>query len=146
MYTVYVLHEKNSLQNSMCEMTKLYKKSVNILPAMQKKICRLAIVQVENTRQSSQLQGLWRKPSVWQVYPGAPSSVEVDQGPGLPWWLSSKESACNAGDPGLIPGSGRSPTGGHGRQPNPVFLPGKSCEERSLAGYSPWGHKIVRHD
>ena len=27
---------------------------------------------------------------------------------GLPWWLSSKESACNAGDPGLIPGSGRS--------------------------------------
>ena len=27
---------------------------------------------------------------------------------GVPWWLSSKESACNAGDPGLIPGSGRS--------------------------------------
>ena len=28
---------------------------------------------------------------------------------GLPWWLSSKESACNAGDVGLIPGSGRLP-------------------------------------
>ena len=27
---------------------------------------------------------------------------------GLPWWLSSKESTCNAGDVGLIPGSGRS--------------------------------------
>ena len=27
---------------------------------------------------------------------------------GLPRWLSSKESACSAGDPGLIPGSGRS--------------------------------------
>ena len=30
----------------------------------------------------------------------------------LPWWLSGKEFACNAGasgDPGLIPGSGRSP-------------------------------------
>ena len=29
----------------------------------------------------------------------------------LPWWFSSvgKESACNAGDPSLTPGSGRSP-------------------------------------
>ena len=34
---------------------------------------------------------------------------------GLPWWLrdfpgnsAGKESACNAGDPGSIPGSGRS--------------------------------------
>ena len=26
-------------------------------------------------------------------------------------------------------------------QPNPVFLPGKSHEQRSLVGYSPWGHK-----
>ena len=36
---------------------------------------------------------------------------------GLPWWLSSKESACNAGDTGdvgSIPGSGRSPGEGHG--------------------------------
>ena len=28
---------------------------------------------------------------------------------GLPWWLSGKESVCNAGDVGSIPGSGRSP-------------------------------------
>ena len=27
---------------------------------------------------------------------------------GLPWWLSHKESACNAGDAGSIPRSGRS--------------------------------------
>ena len=27
----------------------------------------------------------------------------------LPWWLSSKDSACNAGDIGSIPGLGRSP-------------------------------------
>ena len=27
---------------------------------------------------------------------------------GLPWWLSGKESACNAGDAGSIPGLGRS--------------------------------------
>ena len=36
---------------------------------------------------------------------------------GLSWWLSGKESACNAGDPehmGWIPGSGRSPGWGHG--------------------------------
>ena len=26
-------------------------------------------------------------------------------------------------------------------QPTPVFSPGESCGERSLAGYSPWGHK-----
>ena len=26
-------------------------------------------------------------------------------------------------------------------QINPVFLPGKSRGQRSLAGYSPWGHK-----
>ena len=32
---------------------------------------------------------------------------------GLPWWLSGKESACNAGDVGLIPGSGRSPGRAH---------------------------------
>ena len=36
---------------------------------------------------------------------------------GLPWWLSGKESACNAGATGasgLIPGSGRSHGGGNG--------------------------------
>ena len=28
---------------------------------------------------------------------------------GLPWWLSSKGSACNAGDPGSIPWVGKIP-------------------------------------
>ena len=32
----------------------------------------------------------------------------------LPRWLCSKESACQAGDASSIPGSGRSPGGGHG--------------------------------
>ena len=32
----------------------------------------------------------------------------------FPWWLCSKESTCNAGDLGSIPGLGRSPGGGHG--------------------------------
>ena len=35
---------------------------------------------------------------------------------GLPWQLSGKESACNAGATGSIPGSGRSPGGGHGNR------------------------------
>ena len=33
---------------------------------------------------------------------------------GEAWWLSGKESACNSGDVGLIPGSGRSPGEGNG--------------------------------
>ena len=33
---------------------------------------------------------------------------------GLPWWLSGKESTCQAGDAGSIPGSGRSPGEGNG--------------------------------
>ena len=37
---------------------------------------------------------------------------------GLPRWLSGKESACNAGDVGLIPGSGRSPGEGNGNHAN----------------------------
>ena len=31
-------------------------------------------------------------------------------------------------------------------QPIPIFVPGKSHGQRSLAGYSPWGHKRARHD
>ena len=38
---------------------------------------------------------------------------------------------------GSMPRSGRSPGGGHG---TPVFLPGESHGQRSLAGYSPEGH------
>ena len=52
----------------------------------------------------------------------------------------SKEFTCNAGEPGLTPGSGRSPGEGNG---NPLQY---SClenphEQECLAGYSPWGHK-----
>ena len=32
---------------------------------------------------------------------------------GLPWWLSGKESTCNAGDTGSVPGLGRSPGEGN---------------------------------
>ena len=59
---------------------------------------------------------------------------------GLPWWLSSKESACNMGDVGSIPGLGRSLGEGHSN-PTPIFLPGESHGQRSLEGHSPWGCK-----
>ena len=39
---------------------------------------------------------------------------EVYHSFGLPRWLGDKESACNAGDPGSILGSGRSPGEGNG--------------------------------
>ena len=55
---------------------------------------------------------------------------------GLTWWLSGKESACNAGDSVLIPGSGRFPGGGHG---NPLQY---SCLKNPMdrgawRGYNP---------
>ena len=98
---------------------------------------------------------------------------------GFPGSSAGKESACSAGDPGWIPGLGRSsgeaidcplqyswaslvaqmvknpPAMWETRfdpwvekilwrgpwKPTPVFLPGESPWQRSLAGCSPWGCK-----
>ena len=57
---------------------------------------------------------------------------------GLPWQLSGKESACNAGNSDLILGLGTSPEGRHG---NTLQYSGEFHGQRSLVGYSPWGHK-----
>ena len=51
-----------------------------------------------------------------------------------------KVSACNAGDLGSIPGSGRPPGGGHGT-PLQYSCLGNPHGQRSLVGYSPWGRK-----
>ena len=51
---------------------------------------------------------------------------------GFPRSSVSKESACNAGDPGLIPGSGRSPGGGNG---TPLHY---SCLENPTDGGAWW--------
>ena len=59
---------------------------------------------------------------------------------GFPGGSDGKGSACNAGDPGLIPGSERS-LGVRKWQHTPIFLPGKVHGQRRLAGYSPLGHK-----
>ena len=61
---------------------------------------------------------------------------------GLPWWL--KESACNAADLGLIPGSGRSSGEGNG---NPLQY---FCLENPMDRGAWWAtvHRAarVRHD
>ena len=54
--------------------------------------------------------------------------------------VKGEESACRAGDLHSIPGLGRPPWK-RKWQPTPVFLPGESHGQRSLAGCSPWGLK-----
>ena len=53
---------------------------------------------------------------------------EKGHGNGFPGGSVSKASACNVGDPGLIPGSGRSPGEGNG---NPLQ---HSCLENPMDG------------
>ena len=61
----------------------------------------------------------------------------------LPKWLSGKESACQRRRPGrhgFNPWVGKTPWR-RKWQHTPIFLPGKSHGQRSLVGYSPWGHR-----
>ena len=58
----------------------------------------------------------------------------------LHYWLSAKEFACNASDTWFDSWVRKIPWR-RKWQPTPVFLPGESQGQRSLAGYSPWGHK-----
>ena len=62
----------------------------------------------------------------------------------FPGGSAVKNLPANAGDMGLVPGSGRSPGEGNG---NPLQY---SClgnpMDRSLAAYSPWGCKRVGHN
>ena len=55
------------------------------------------------------------------------------------WWLSSKESTWQCRTLGFESWRRK-------WQPTPVFLPGKSHGQRSLAGSNPWGRKKVQHD
>jgi len=58
----------------------------------------------------------------------------------VPWWLSGKESACQCRRCGFDPWVGKIPWR-RKWQLTPIFLPGESHGQRSLAGYSPWDHK-----
>ena len=59
---------------------------------------------------------------------------------GLPWWLSWWRICLQCRIPGFDPWVGKI-SWRRKWQPTPVFLPGESHAQRSLAGYSPWGHK-----
>ena len=51
-----------------------------------------------------------------------------------------KKSACNVGDPGSIPGSGKIPWRREWL-PTPLLLPGEVHGQRDLVGYTPWDDK-----
>ena len=59
---------------------------------------------------------------------------------GFPGGSDGKESAGNAGHLDSIPGLGRSPGEGHSSPPQDSCLE-THYGQRSLVGYSPWGHK-----
>ena len=64
--------------------------------------------------------------------------VKLHQG-SFPGGSEAKASACNVGDPGLIPGLGRSPGEGNG---NPLqYFCLEIHGQRSLVDYSPWPRK-----
>ena len=58
---------------------------------------------------------------------------------GFPGVSNGKESTCNVGNLGLIPGSGRSSGEGNGYPLQYSCL--ENSTQRSLAGPSPWGCK-----
>ena len=59
---------------------------------------------------------------------------------GLPRALSSQEATCRYRRCRFDPWVGKIPWR-RKYESTPVFLPGKSRGQRSLAGYSPWGHR-----
>ena len=80
-------------------------------------------------------------PFIWRVPIWMKSSKDLLWRPthqGFPGGSEVKVSASDVGDPGSIPGLGRSP--GEGNGITPVFLPGESHGRRSL------GSQRVRHD
>ena len=64
---------------------------------------------------------------------------------GFPGGSDSKESACNAGDLGLI-SLVQKDLLEKGMATNSSILPGEFHGQRSLVGYSLWGHKKVERD
>ena len=63
---------------------------------------------------------------------------------GIPWWFRWWRICLQCRRPRFHPWVGKTP---RRREwlPSTVFLPGEFHEQRSLAGYSPWGRRVV-HD
>ena len=59
---------------------------------------------------------------------------------GLPWWFRLLRICLQCRRPSFNPWVGKIPWRREW-QPTPVFLPRELHGQRSLAGYSPWGHK-----
>ena len=86
---------------------------------------------VENTSSHSNYENNRKKPQIEGVY--------IDPG-GFPVGSDSEVSACNAGDPGSILGSGRSPGEGNG---NPLQY---SCLENPIDKGTRWAtvHRVAK--
>jgi len=80
-----------------------------------------------------------RMPNVWQSelwYMLAVVTIIL----GFPGGSDGKESTWKCGRPGFDPWVRKMPWRREW-QPTPIFLPGKFHGQKSLVGYSPWGHK-----
>ena len=75
-----------------------------------------------------------------QELPEVGKSEEVSTYWERPRWLRAKEPACQYKRRRFEPWVRKIPRK-RKWQPTPVFLSGKSHGQRSLVGYSPWGHK-----
>ena len=62
---------------------------------------------------------------------------------GHPWWLSGKESTCNAGDTEtqVLSLGGEDPLEKEMATHSSIISSGKTCGQRSLVGYNSWGCK-----
>ena len=70
----------------------------------------------------------------------SPRHIDIRYLLGFPHSSDSRESACNAGDPGSLPWVGKIPWRRE-QEPTPVFLSEESHGLKSLTGHSPWGCK-----
>ena len=89
-------------------------------------------------------KGIWgalvRWPGLWQKYRDRSELKASLWHKGCPGGTSGKEPACQCRRhkrQGFDPESGRR----RAWQPSPIFLPGESRGQRSLNGWSSWGHK-----
>ena len=87
---------------------------------------------------------LWQADSLPQVPPGKPSFSAPFNAPVstlFPGGSVGKESFCNAGGQGSIHGSRRCPGEGNYYSLQYSCLENPKDSQRSLVGYSQWGHK-----
>ena len=75
-----------------------------------------------------------------EVTLGAIFVLSLGPTPGLPWWFRQKRTCLQCRRPGFDPWVRKIPWRREWL-PTPVLLHGEFHGQRSLGGYSPWGHK-----